>query len=458
MKRDLLTAGIFLAIFIGLGGIAGSEDYDPLKPVLIKAEDIRVEYARGLILESHLDSPLALQQGFTFNRSSSDWSEVPKWDLAQTRAGNLSPAGDITQQPGGSMPLTYMGPWGRISIGIDEEGVVGDFLGILGKENHNAWIGQLWLGEAGAGGLQLDYHWLHGTPEEPGSVLKVFAAIDQNKWDDRKVGAGFGWEKKDSFIDAYLMHSITGARRVATVGNIRFYEHPYDYGGGVRVGRFFEPWLLRGRAGLDYERGRYDSNQWTLSAMLDKYIGKTGLSISLQGEYLRKHGDFETDKSDVRGVALLRYEFGSFRPLAAGEGEADSKQEPPAIPAWIERALRNPSEHKRTVDVYKFEERTATVSAANQAPIAVDDSISYIGSSGSVLIDVLANDSDPDGDTLTIISVTPPSLLTASVTIEGNAVRYNYPLGTPGSDQFTYTISDGRGGTATANVNVTITI
>src|SRR5205085_573513 len=29
-----------------------------------------------------------------------------------------------------------------------------------------------------------------------------------------------------------------------------------------------------------------------------------------------------------------------------------------APPAWIERALRNPAEHKRTVDVYRFEETT----------------------------------------------------------------------------------------------------
>ena len=70
-------------------------------------------------------------------------------------------------------------------------------------------------------------------------------------------------------------------------------------------------------------------------------------------------------------------------------------------------------------------------------------------------IAVLANDSDPDGDPLTIQSVTAPTLGTAA--ISGTVVVYTPAAGVVGTDRFTYTINDGRGGTATANVTVTIT-
>src|SRR5690606_14974539 len=72
-------------------------------------------------------------------------------------------------------------------------------------------------------------------------------------------------------------------------------------------------------------------------------------------------------------------------------------------PAWIDRALRNPAEHKRTVDVYRFEKATATSTLGpreylNQPPVAVDDAAEVAADSHDNPIAVLANDSDPDGD------------------------------------------------------------
>ncbi|QKJ66661.1 retention module-containing protein [Deefgea piscis] len=68
---------------------------------------------------------------------------------------------------------------------------------------------------------------------------------------------------------------------------------------------------------------------------------------------------------------------------------------------------------------------------------------------------LLANDSDPDGDTLTIISVQNAVNGTVAL-VNGNVVftpnpNYNGPA------SFTYTVSDGRGGTATATVNIGVT-
>ena len=78
----------------------------------------------------------------------------------------------------------------------------------------------------------------------------------------------------------------------------------------MRFGKYFDEPLLRLRGGLDYERGKYNSDQWTLSLGLEKYIANTGFSVSLLGEVLRKSGDFETDKDDTRGWLLLRYDIG----------------------------------------------------------------------------------------------------------------------------------------------------
>jgi hypothetical protein len=66
---------------------------------------------------------------------------------------------------------------------------------------------------------------------------------------------------------------------------------------------------------------------------------------------------------------------------------------------------------------------------------------------------VRANDSDPDGDTLTVTSVTNPPHGTAS--LNGGNVVYTPDAGWTGVDTFGYSVSDGNGGTDSATVNVT---
>ena len=95
---------------------------------------------------------------------------------------------------------------------------------------------------------------------------------------------------------------------------------------------------------------------------------------------------------------------------------------------------------------------TVTVQS-NRPPVAKDDSAS-VAPGGSIMIDVLSNDSDPDGDTLTITGVTQPQH--GTVTYTGQAVTYTGNRAWKGTDTFTYTISDGNGGTATATVTVTM--
>ena len=71
-----------------------------------------------------------------------------------------------------------------------------------------------------------------------------------------------------------------------------------------------------------------------------------------------------------------------------------------------------------------------------------------------VSLNTLANDSDPDGDNLTISSLGNPSNGTA--VINGDKIVYTPEAGFTGEDSFTYFISDGRGGTATAIETITV--
>jgi outer membrane protein OmpA-like peptidoglycan-associated protein len=550
---------------------------------------------------------------------------------AQTPSDRVS--GDAT------IPLTYVGSNARVSLGINDHGdVLGEILGILGKTDNSAWLAELWLGQGGAGGAQLGYNWLRGEAESgKASVWKVFAAGDQNIYKDRKASLGLGWEHDDLFFSGYVTHATSGKRLVdssvitdtttltgsdatgpytqtQTIETLtRFFERPYENGVGLRFGGYFDEPLLRVRGGLDYEKGKFNSDQATVSLGIDKLFRNSGFSISLQGEHLRKSGDFETDKSDTRGWLLLRYDIGqnyrarepfrmvevtspatndaatttaepqvirndvrldgdaffgfdhaelrpdaiaaldelvaklnsasrvsrvtvightdSIGPVAynqrlsekraanaknhlvsrgipadqidaRGEGKlnpkypndtAESRQknrrvdvefltieetivpaptpapatpkvewvrEPvKANPAWIERALRNPAEHKRTVDAYKFEEATTTTTLGprtyiNRGPVAANDAITVEADSSNNLIDVLANDSDPDNDPLTITAVSTPAH--GSATIGAGGISYTPTLGYSGTDSFTYTISDGRGGSATATVTITV--
>jgi large repetitive protein len=97
---------------------------------------------------------------------------------------------------------------------------------------------------------------------------------------------------------------------------------------------------------------------------------------------------------------------------------------------------------------------TVAVAAVNDPPIAQDDS-AIVEEDASVAIDVLANDADPDGDALTIQSVTQPA--NGAVVRDGTAVIYTPESDFHGVDAFTYTVSDSRGGIATASVTLAVT-
>jgi len=95
-----------------------------------------------------------------------------------------------------------------------------------------------------------------------------------------------------------------------------------------------------------------------------------------------------------------------------------------------------------------------TVLPVDDAPLAVDDA-AETPEDTPVTIVVLANDSDPDGDTLAVVDATAPAHGTTRVTGAG-AVEYTPEPDYHGSDRFAYVVGDGTGLTARAAVEVTV--
>ena len=83
---------------------------------------------------------------------------------------------------------------------------------------------------------------------------------------------------------------------------------------------------------------------------------------------------------------------------------------------------------------------TVTVTPVNDPPVAVDDTATT-DQDVAVVVSVLGNDTDVDGDTLTVAATTQPA--NGSVTTNGTTVTYTPNAGFAGNDSFGYTVSDG---------------
>ena len=119
---------------------------------------------------------------------------------------------------------------------------------------------------------------------------------------------------------------------------------------------------------------------------------------------------------------------------------------------------------------------TFTINGVNDAPVAVDDAYS-IGQNGVLTVPaatgVLDNDTDADGDTLTVdqvagsagnvgTAVTTTGGATATINADGS-LSYDpdghfdiLHAGQTGTDTVTYRVADGHGGTDTATITITI--
>jgi hypothetical protein len=102
---------------------------------------------------------------------------------------------------------------------------------------------------------------------------------------------------------------------------------------------------------------------------------------------------------------------------------------------------------------------SVTVNATGNAPVAVNDTLGTVKNQAISLpgAKLAANDTDADGDALTVAAVSTPSTVGGTVALAAGNVTYTPATDFTGADSFTYTVSDGHGNTAIGTVNVTIT-
>jgi len=381
-----------------------------------------------------------------------------------------------------SVPLTYVGNDGSVSLGINSEGrTEGQLLGVFARNDARAVVAQLWWDRAGAGGVQGDYNWLWGGdaiaarehPDEA-TVSRLSFALDQNASHDRKLTFGFGIERRAFSVEAWLAHGVSAGRAAGhvirndptqidgsdavgtwtqvdtTTTDTLFEERPFGMEVGVQFSHVFEPLAMRVHGGASTQDG-VGARATTFSLGMDTPLGTRGWGLSALAEHVQRSGAASGGDDDRMSV-FLRYEFGrhgSFAPTA----QLDN-------PAWISRSLARPSNaHPRTVESYR-KVRSQTVSVThgprqytNHFPVAQADSATTT-EGVATSIPVLANDSDADGDALAVTAVTEPAH--GTTVIAGNAILYTPAPGFVGSDAFAYTVSDGRGGSAGANVGVIV--
>ncbi len=263
------------------------------------------------------------------------------------------------------VPLTYVGSNARVGATIDTNGDFnGEVLGVFGFTGISAVLAEGWLGNGGAGGVQLGYNWLWGVKDkqaaidEPNSlvVAKVFAAFDRNSDSDRKATIGIGAEKNDLFFTGYFSKGLSNERLTRTANSVfndtvggtqngrpftqtrsvntifEQFEKGYDRALGLRIGKYYDSNLLRLRGGLDFANGDQSTDQLTVNVGVDKYFEGTGHSLSFDVSHASKGlADAPTNASfaalqsnfnnnndnDTVAALTYRYSFGeSYRPAA----------------------------------------------------------------------------------------------------------------------------------------------
>ncbi|WP_273703328.1 cadherin-like domain-containing protein, partial [Candidatus Accumulibacter vicinus] len=101
---------------------------------------------------------------------------------------------------------------------------------------------------------------------------------------------------------------------------------------------------------------------------------------------------------------------------------------------------------------------TALIHVGNAAPVAVADAYSvHVGRTLAIAAPgLLANDSDPDGDSLQVISLNVSGLQGSLSPFADGHFSFTPTAGFTGTTSFNYTISDGFGGTSTATVKIDV--
>ena len=100
-------------------------------------------------------------------------------------------------------------------------------------------------------------------------------------------------------------------------------------------------------------------------------------------------------------------------------------------------------------------EVTPSPSAGNQHPIAANDQF-QVNRGEQILLNVLQNDRDPDGDPLHITHMTEPQHGFLQLSVDGTTVTYRHDGSDAEQDQFRYILSDGTNQSQAAQVTISV--
>jgi Ca2+-binding RTX toxin-like protein len=208
---------------------------------------------------------------------------------------------------------------------------------------------------------------------------------------------------------------------------------------------------LAGGTGADMLQGGSGADTLAGGAGADDLWGEGGTDVFrvLPGAGIERVNDF-----DLAAETLS---------IAAGFGFATVGEVLATISKPFSNVTRLQLDAATAVDIFHASQSGSPIGARhieleaaqpqNAPPSAADDAAG-VTAGQSVTIDALANDADPDGDALSIPQHGEPGTGTLAV-VEDRFV-FTAPADYSGSVSWSYTASDGRGGTDTATVTVTV--
>jgi len=150
---------------------------------------------------------------------------------------------------------------------------------------------------------------------------------------------------------------------------------------------------------------------------------------------------------DASGISGLQYISGlAAAPATTGTG----------MNLWIvDRAVDNgANSNENDGKIFEITAPNLGGPVEDLPPVAVDDAVST-PVDAAVTVSVLDNDSDPNGDPMTVTNLTQPTDGSAQVNPD-ETVTYTPAAGFEGTDSFTYTANDGQADSNTATVTVTV--
>ncbi|MGR3378837.1 beta strand repeat-containing protein [Salipiger abyssi] len=340
----------------------------------------------------------------------------------------IDAGGNDIDADGDALSVTAAGPAGNGTVIIDDNGTPGD-----SSDDRIVYTPDTGF----SGSDSFSYTVSDGTDSATATVsVSVAAPADVVSTFDTDTE---GWT---------VTGDVTGLQWVATGGNPDGHIEATDLATGpywfwVAPGAFLGDRSAYSGGSLTFDLSSSGGNG-SANAAPDLLLTGGGLTIAL-----------DIGQADAAWTSFTTYlDTRSDWRVGTESGAVASQAQIDAVLADLQ-SIEIRGEYRSGVDVGTLDNVVLALPVPNVAPVATDDSATTDEDTATD-ISVLANDSDSDGGTLSVAAVSNGAHGTTAINPDGT-ITYT-PVGNfAGSDSFTYTLSDGQGGTDTASVAITVT-